>query len=75
MLVTYKMKAKEGSSYVATAAHFAEVSMGTNVNMCTTDDFTKPLDALVYYIDPDNEVRKIIMLYIHCMILYYDFCL
>jgi len=29
------------------------------VNVCTTDDFTKSVDALVYYIDPDNEEMKI----------------
>merc|ERR1712139_342684 len=33
-------------------------STGTNVNVCTTDDFTKSVDALVYYIDPDNEEMK-----------------
>ncbi|CAE7723733.1 rbcL [Symbiodinium sp. CCMP2592] len=45
-----------GYDYLATAAHFAaESSTGTNVNVCTTDDFTKSVDALVYYIDPDSE--------------------
>merc|ERR1712139_195423 len=34
-------------------------STGTNVNVCTTDDFTKSVDALVYYIDPENEEMKI----------------
>ena len=29
------------------------------MNVCTTDDFTKSVDALVYYIDPDNEEMKI----------------
>lgn len=44
---------KAGYDYLATAAHFAaESSTGTNVNVCTTDDFTKSVDALVYYIDP-----------------------
>merc|ERR1719371_166146 len=37
----------------------AESSTGTNVNVCTTDDFTKTVDALVYYIDPENEEMKI----------------
>merc|ERR1712176_158193 len=32
---------------------------GTNVNVCTTDDFTKAVDALVYYIDPENEEMKL----------------
>ena len=37
-----------GSDYLATAAHFAaESSTGTNVNVCTNDVFTKPVDALV----------------------------
>ena len=50
------MKPKAGYDYLATAAHFAaESSTGTNVNVCTTDDFTKSVDALVYYIDPDSE--------------------
>ena len=45
-----------GYDYLATAAHFAaESSTGTNVNVCTTDDFTKAVDALVYYIDPEEE--------------------
>ncbi len=29
------------------------------MNVCTTDDFTKSVDALVYYIDPENEECKI----------------
>ena len=46
--------------YLATAAHFAaESSTGTNVNVCTTDDFTKTVDALVYFIYPEDEVMKI----------------
>ena len=41
-LVAYIMKPKAGYDYLATAAHFAaESSTGTNVNVCTTDDFTK----------------------------------
>merc|ERR1719298_135442 len=60
VLVAYIMKPKPGYDYLATAAHFAaESSTGTNVNVCTTDDFTKSVDALVYYIDPDNEEMKI----------------
>ena len=59
-LVAYIMKPKAGYDYLATAAHFAaESSTGTNVNVCTTDDFTKSVDALVYYIDPDSEEMKI----------------
>ena len=60
VLVAYVMKPKAGYDYLATAAHFAaESSTGTNLNVCTTDDFTKSVDALVYYIDPHNEVMKI----------------
>jgi len=32
---------------------------GSNVNACTTDDFTKPSDAPEYHIDPDDEEMKI----------------
>merc|ERR550525_2369074 len=50
VLVAYIMKPKAGYDYLATAAHFAaESSTGTNVNVCTTDDFTKTVDALVYF--------------------------
>jgi hypothetical protein len=60
VLVAYIMKPKAGYDYLATAAHFAaESSTGTNVNVCTTDDFTKSVDALVYYIDPDEEEKKL----------------
>merc|ERR1719386_41631 len=60
VLVAYIMKPKAGYDYLATAAHFAaESSTGTNVNVCTTDDFTKTVDALVYYIDPECEEMKI----------------
>merc|ERR1711878_174513 len=60
VLVAYIMKPKAGYDYLATAAHFAaESSTGTNVNVCTTDDFTKNVDALVYFIDPEDEVMKI----------------
>merc|ERR1712178_580024 len=60
VLVAYIMKPKAGYDYLATAAHFAaESSTGTNVNVCTTDDFTKTVDALVYYIDPEEEEMKI----------------
>ena len=60
ILVAYKMKPKEGYDYLATAAHFAaESSTGTNVEVSTTDDFTKGVDALVYHIDPANEDMRI----------------
>ena len=52
ILVAYKMKPKDDLGYLEAAAHFAaESSTGTNVEVSTTDDFTKGVDALVYYID------------------------
>ena len=60
ILVAYKMKPKAGYGYLQAAAHFAaESSTGTNVEVCTTDDFTKGVDALVYYIDEANEDMRI----------------
>ena len=60
ILVAYKMKPKAGYDYLATAAHFAaESSTGTNVEVCTTDDFTKGVDALVYHIDESSEDMRI----------------
>ena len=61
ILVAYKMKPKPGfGSYLSCAAHFAaESSTGTNVEVSTTDDFTRGLDALVYYIDEATEDMRI----------------
>ena len=60
ILVAYKMKPKSGHPYLEAAAHFAaESSTGTNVEVSTTDDFTKDLDALVYHIDPNTEDMRI----------------
>ncbi|MEJ2142326.1 MAG: ribulose-bisphosphate carboxylase, partial [Gammaproteobacteria bacterium] len=60
ILVAYKMKPKAGYDYLATAAHFAaESSTGTNVEVSTTDDFTKGVDALVYHIDEASEDMRI----------------
>lgn len=60
ILVAYQMKPMAGHGYLATAAHFAaESSTGTNVEVSTTDDFTKGVDALVYYIDEANEDMRI----------------
>mgnify|MGYP000251931075 CR=1 FL=1 len=60
VLCAYIMKPKAGHGYLETAAHFAaESSTGTNVEVCTTDEFTKGVDALVYEIDPANEIMKI----------------
>ena len=60
VLCAYSMKPKAGQDYLATAAHFAaESSTGTNVEVSTTDDFTRSVDALVYEIDEANELTKI----------------
>ncbi len=61
VLVAYIMKPKEGfGNYLQTAAHFAaESSTGTNVEVVTTDDFTRGVDALVYEIDEASETMKI----------------
>ncbi len=60
VLVAYVMKPKAGHGYLETAAHFAaESSTGTNVEVSTTDDFTRGVDALVYEIDPAKELMKI----------------
>jgi len=61
VLVTYIMKPKAGfGGYLETAAHFAaESSTGTNVDVSTTDDFTRGVDALVYEIDEAKDLMKI----------------
>lgn len=60
ILVAYKMKPKAGHGYLEAAAHFAaESSTGTNVEVSTTDDFTKGVDALVYYIDEANQDMRV----------------
>lgn len=53
VLCAYHIKPKAGHDPVSTAAHFAaESSTGTNVEVCTTDDFTRTVDALVYEVSP-----------------------
>ena len=60
ILVAYKMKPKAGYGYLEAAAHFAaESSTGTNVEVSTTDDFTKGVDGLVYHIDEATEDMRI----------------
>ena len=60
ILCAYKMKPKAGHGYLEAAAHFAaESSTGTNVEVSTTDDFTKGVDALVYHIDEASEDMRI----------------
>ena len=59
-LGAYKMKPKAGYGYLEAAAHFAaESSTGTNVEVSTTDDFTRGVDALVYHIDEATEDMRI----------------
>jgi len=60
VLCAYIMKPKAGYGYLETAAHFAaESSTGTNVEVSTTDDFTRGVDALVYEVDEQKEIMKI----------------
>jgi ribulose-bisphosphate carboxylase large chain len=60
VLCAYILKPKDGYDYLVTAAHFAaESSTGTNVEVSTTDDFTRGVDALVYEIDEGREITKI----------------
>ena len=60
ILCAYKMKPKQGYGYLASAAHFAaESSTGTNVEISTTDDFTKGVDAIVYHADEATEDVRI----------------
>ncbi len=60
ILVAYTMQPVTGYGYMETAAHVAaESSTGTNVEVSTTDDFTKDLDAMVYEIDEVEGIIKI----------------
>jgi ribulose-bisphosphate carboxylase large chain len=60
VLCAYKMAPQPGHGYLEAAAHFAaESSTGTNVEVSTTDDFTKGVDALVYHIDEATEDMRI----------------
>ena len=60
VLCAYTLKPKPGQSYLAAAAHFAaESSTGTNVEISTTDDFTRGVDALVYHADEATEDVRI----------------
>jgi len=61
VLGAYKMKPKPGFfDYIGTAAHFcAESSTGTNVQVVTTDEFTRNLDAICYFVDEDKELMKV----------------
>ncbi|MBI3222011.1 MAG: ribulose-bisphosphate carboxylase [Nitrosomonadales bacterium] len=60
ILVAYHMRPAAGYGYLEVAAHIAaESSTGTNVEVCTTDEFTKGVDALVYFIDEAKGVMKV----------------
>ena len=61
VLVAYHMKQKPGfGNFIETSAHFAaESSTGTNVEVSTTDSFTRGVDALVYEVDEARELMKI----------------
>jgi ribulose-bisphosphate carboxylase large chain len=61
VLVAYHMKPKAGfGGYIETAAHFAaESSTGTNVEVSTTDAFTRGVDAIVYVADEERELIKL----------------
>jgi len=52
LLTAYKLKTAPGYGFLEVAAHIAaESSTGTNVEVCTTDDFTRGVDCMVYEID------------------------
>ena len=60
ILVAYTMTPAKGYGYLEVAAHIAaESSTGTNVEVSTTDDFTKGVDALVYFIDEAKGIMKV----------------
>jgi len=60
ILVAYTMHPADGYGYLEVAAHIAaESSTGTNVEVSTTDDFTKGVDALVYEIDEAKGIMKV----------------
>ena len=60
ILVAYTMEPAASTGYLEAAAHIAaESSTGTNVEVSTTDDFTKGVDALVYFIDEAKGIMKV----------------
>lgn len=60
VLCAYHMKPEAGYDFVKTAAHFAaESSTGTNVEVSTTDDHTRSVDAIVYEVDEKKGLMKI----------------
>lgn len=61
VLSAYRIKPKPGFfDFIGTASHFcAESSTGTNVQVVTTDDFTRHMDAVCYWIDEEQELIKV----------------
>ena len=60
ILFAYHMAPAAGYGFLEVAAHIAaESSTGTNVEVSTTDDFTKGVDALVYFIDEAKGIMKV----------------
>ncbi|MEZ7898769.1 MAG: ribulose-bisphosphate carboxylase [Flaviflexus sp.] len=60
ILCAYHLKPKSGTGFLEAAAHFAaESSTGTNVEVSTTDDFTKGVDALVYLANEETEEVRV----------------
>ena len=60
VLVAYHMLPASGHGYLEVAAHIAaESSTSTNEEVSTTDDITKGVDALVYFIDEAKGVMKV----------------
>jgi len=59
ILAAYTMQPAADYDYLEVAVHIAtESSTGTNIEVCTTDDFTKDLDAMVYEIDQAKGIMK-----------------
>lgn len=60
VLTAYLMRPKPGHGFLPTCAHFAaESSTGTNVEVSTTDSFTRSVDAIVYEADEASGLVKI----------------
>ena len=56
VLVAHVVKPKAKYVHLAAAAHLAAGCWtGTDLKGCTTDDLTKSIDSLVYYMDPGNH--------------------
>ncbi len=61
VLCAYVIKPKQGYGALEVAAHFAaESSTGTNVEVVTTDDFTRGVDALVYEVTDTGQGDQVV---------------